>query len=194
MAYTINLIQRVSDGAILGSCGCAFSEISTQADYGRSLFITGDPDGIPDIYGGFSPGEYRIMTFMTYGEEGSRQPTYNGSPFANIAQGANTNNANMIFVGDNRFQIVSNNGIWNSFVSEYYNNGTPPTYMAFTQQQLDDNNIGGVVAIEDIRNYPATLAGLFVIEIYELDYNGGFIYGWMDLYQSMNVAFFFSPR
>ena len=64
MGYTINLIQRISDGAIW--TGADFREIITQNDYTRAQFIVGDPENIPNNFAGLSTGEYRVMTFLTF--------------------------------------------------------------------------------------------------------------------------------
>ena len=135
MGYTINLIQKASGddvGAIWN--GERFNEILTQDDYVGAQFITGDPNSIPDNFAGLGPGEYRVMTFLTYGDPNSNFPMINGQPFSNFAGQPVANTVGVTFTGNGGevilnpstdFDAVANLGV--------------AMYLIFTLQQVNDN-------------------------------------------------------
>ena len=82
MGYTINLIQDIATGGLW--TGDRFREVLTQDDYASAQFIVGDPESIPDNFAGLSLGEYRVMTFLTYGNPAGDFPMINGNPFSNF--------------------------------------------------------------------------------------------------------------
>ena len=195
MAYTLNIIQRVSDGYILGSCGCSFIPITTQAAYKNALFITGDAQDIPDSYSGLANGEYRVLSFLTYGEYGQQYPAYQGQTFGNIVDGPNANNVNIVMDGEGRFFTSPPFGAWFTFVSNYYGNGQPASFFVFNADQVNNNGLdatrGSSFAGE--RGFPSayTNDNYFFTEIFELDYyNGSVATSTTNPYSNLNVLFF----
>ena len=191
MGYTINLIQRVSDGNILGACGCSFIPINSQADYKNCLFIEGDPDDIPSVYNGFSPGDYRIMTFLVPGTYGRDYPNYQGDAFGTLADGPNANNANIYFSPDGRMFISSNFGVWATFVSNWQANGNPPAYVGFTSDQVSTYGIYGMSGRE-VRGCPEAYLDYTMFEIFELREYDGLYGGYIGNPDTINVVFFYT--
>jgi len=161
MGYTINLIQEVSTGAIW--TGTRFREISTQNDYTNAQFIVGDPENIPNNFGGLGAGEYRVMTFLTYGNSNSNFPTINNISFSNFNTDNTAANAvDVIFTGDGGYVILNPEEV----LYTARNNGNY-TYLLFTSQQVTDNALSGVNLVENFfgNTYPEYV-GLFYMELY----------------------------
>jgi hypothetical protein len=161
MGYTINLIQRISDGAIWNGSG--FREILTQDDYIGAQFIVGDPENIPNNFGGLGVGEYRVMTFLTYGNQNYNFPMINGVAFANFNFGnAAANAVDVIFTGEGGSVILNPEEV----LYTARNNGNL-TYLLFTSQQVTNNALSGVTLVEDFfgNTYPEYV-GLFYMDLY----------------------------
>lgn len=173
MGYTINLIQRISDGAIWNGSG--FREISTQANYASAQFIVGDPENIPDNFGGLPTGEYRVMTFLTAGNPNFNFPMVGDIPFSNFNfNNAAANAVDVIFTGDGNQVILDPSSI---FIEARQNGSTQ--FLLFTQQQINDNALEGANLVGNTylgSNYPE-YAGLFYMDLEVVEgnfYVGGF--------------------
>jgi hypothetical protein len=163
MGYTINLIQRISDGAIWNGSG--FREISIQRDYASAQFIPGDPENIPGNFGGLPTGEYRVMTFLTYGNSNYNFPMINNTPFSNFNFGNISANAvDVVFIGDNYVTLSIEA---NEVLGTARNNGNR-TFLIFTEQQVTDNALEGVNLVDNApfgSTYPE-YAGYFYMDLY----------------------------
>ena len=166
MAYPINLIQRTSDGYVLGACGCSFTPLATQANYANALFIGGDPNALPDYIGpGLPAGEYRVMTFFTAGRQGSDFPMYQGIPFSNYNSGPTGGNITIDF-GKGSWANPSSN-ITATWYSDWAGNGKPLAFWLWTQDQQDTFGIYDAILWDDIDNkglYPQ-FSGLWAVEM-----------------------------
>lgn len=161
MGYTINLIQRISDGAIW--TGADFREITTQDDYTGAQFIVGDPENIPNNFGGLSTGEYRVMTFLTYGNSSSNFPMINGVAFSNFNfENTAANAVDVVFTGEGGYVILDPPYT----LSEARNRGNQ-TYLLFTQAQVTNNDLQGASPVANVfgNTYPEYV-GLFVMDLY----------------------------
>ena len=136
MGYTINLIQEVATGGLWN--GNRFNEILTQNDYTEAQFITGDPESIPNNFAGLSPGEYRVMTFLTYGDPSSTFPMINGNPFSNFAGQPAANAVDVTFTGGSAVTLNPQAPF------DEVANFEVGMYLFFTEQQLGDNSLSGV--------------------------------------------------
>ena len=171
MGYTINLIQDVATGGLW--TGTRFKEVITQDDYTSAQFIVGDPETIPNNFAGLSPGEYRVMTFLTYGDPSNNFPMINSVPFSNFNfENTAANAINVTFTGEGGNVILNPSYT----LSEARNNGNR-TYLLFSQAQVTNNALRGTTLVENIfgGTYPE-YAGLFVMEVYGdgEDIAGGF--------------------
>jgi hypothetical protein len=171
MGYTINLIQRISDGAIWNGSG--FREISSQIDYASAQFIVGDPENIPNNFGGLSTGEYRVMTFLTYGNPNFNFPMIDGVAFSNFNFGnAAANAVDVIFTGEGGQVILDPSSVF----IEASQNGSSQ-FLLFTQQQINDNALEGANPLSSnsfFNPYPE-YAGLFYmyLEVAEGNFYAG---------------------
>jgi hypothetical protein len=173
MGYTINLIQRTSDGAIWNGSG--FREISSQINYANAQFIVGDPENIPDNFGGLPTGEYRVMTFLTSGNPNFNFPMVEGVAFSNFNFNNTAANAvNVIFTGEGNTVILDPSSI---FIEARQNRSSQ--FLLFTQQQIDDNALVGANPLSSnsfFNSYPE-YTGLFYMDLEVADdtfYVGGY--------------------
>ena len=161
MGYTINLIQRTSDGAIWNGSG--FREISSQINYANAQFIVGDPENIPDNFGGLPTGEYRVMTFLTYGNPNFNFPMVDGVAFSNFNfNNAAANAVNVIFTGFGGQVILDPSSV---FIEARQNGSTQ--FLLFTQQQINDNALEGAYPVSSnsfFNPYPE-YAGFFYMDL-----------------------------
>lgn len=175
MGYTINLLQRVSDGALYMATG-AFREVTSQADYASALFIGGDPENIPDNFTGLPNGEYRIMTFMTYGNPTENFPSYQGNVFANYSAGFSTNLINLSFP-DGQGYVT---GDFRTIAPEIEMGLRG--YLIFTDAQVSTYNLRGTFPFEDTglrmpEYYGTNAMDIFGWEGSGLLYTGGYSEG-----------------
>ena len=136
MGYTINLIQDVETGGLCN--GNRFVEVLTQEDYAQSQFITGDPESIPDNFAGLSPGEYRVMTFLTFGRQSRDFPMISGQPFSNFVGQPAANAVDVTFTG-NGGEVILNPQAPFDEVAKF----EVGMYLFFTEQQINDNALAG---------------------------------------------------
>jgi hypothetical protein len=187
MGYTINLIQRVSDGGIW--TGDRFIELSSQADYSRAQFITGDPENIPDNFGGLGVGEYRVMTFLTYGNSSTNFPMYQGTTFSNFnTQNTATNAVDINFVEPyNGFILLEPS----SPFEEAFNRGQR-LYVLFTDAQISTYGLQGYGAVADAfgDTYPE-YAGLFYMDV-ESDGRNFFTGGYSETGGTISALYLFN--
>jgi hypothetical protein len=145
MGYTINLIQKASGddaGAIWNGSG--FREILTQDDYASAQFIVGDPESIPNNFAGLGVGEYRVMTFLTYGDPSNYFPVVNLQPFSNFASQPAANAVAVTFTGGNAVTLNPR-----APFDEARSLGAT-MWIIFTEQQINDNALDGFNAVSDI--------------------------------------------
>lgn len=136
MAYAINMVQRVSDGAIY--TGGGFVEINTPRNYQLCAFFGGNPDNVPQLVSGLPGGEYRIIPFWMPGNEGQNLPNYNGTVFSNFTAGVNANTVTIN--GFERDPFFT--GGFGDLYSQWQANGFPTLIFFFTESQ-NVNLFGG---------------------------------------------------
>ena len=156
MGYTINLIQDVATGGLW--TGTRFNEIATQDDYTSAQFIVGDPETIPNNFAGLSPGEYRVMTFLTYGDPSNNFPMINSVPFSNFAGQPAANTVDVTFTSGTDVTLNP------SAPFDAVVNLPVGMYLFFTEQQISDNSLGGYTE----PNFPGSpeYAGLFWMQLF----------------------------
>jgi len=168
MAYSINIIQRVSDGDILGACGCTFIPITSQASYQNALFIGGDPNQVPDNYSGLPNGDYRVMTFFTQGRKGSDFPIYNGVPFSNFVDQSAGNQVDIVLGNEGFAYPLGSEDGFAQWSSEWYANGNGPSFFMFTEEQYVTYELVGANLWQNNRyfEFAPSFAGFFAMEAY----------------------------
>ena len=171
MGYNINLIQRISDGAIW--TGADFREIITQNDYTRAQFIVGDPENIPNNFAGLSTGEYRVMTFLAQGFENFNLPMVNSVPFGNFASQPVANAVNVTFTGNGGGTVVT---LDPSAPFDDVANLPVGMYLFFTEQQINDNSLDGYTS----PNFPGSpeYNGLYWMQLSYREGRGYYTSGW----------------
>ena len=129
MAYAINMVQRVSDGAIY--TGGGFIEVNNPANYKFAAFFGGDPDSVPQLVSGLAAGEYRIIPYWMPGTADSNLPAYGGNIFSNFTAGMAANTVDIRgFRGSG--EITGDMG---NLFSEWQANGYPQLFFFFTEEQ-----------------------------------------------------------
>ena len=164
MGYTINLIQDVATGGLW--TGTRFNEIATQDDYTSAQFIVGDPETIPNNFAGLSPGEYRVMTFLTYGNPGLNFPMINSVPFSNFANQRAANTVDVTFTSG--FNVTLNPSAPFDAVA----NLPVGMYLFFTEQQINDNSLDGYTS----PNFPGSpeYDGLYWMQLFYNEDRGSY--------------------
>jgi hypothetical protein len=165
MGYTINLIQDVATGGLWN--GDRFVEVLTQEDYAQSQFITGDPESIPDNFAGLSPGEYRVMTFLTYGNPTGDFPMINGQPFSNFAGQPVANAVDVTFTGNGGEVILNPSSDFDAVA-----NLGVGMFLIFTLEQVEDNYLEANPFEDVFEGFPE-YAGTYIMQVY---YNKGTYY------------------
>ena len=163
MGYTINLIQDVATGGLWNGNG--FREVITQDDYASAQFIVGDPESIPDNFAGLPVGEFRVMTFLTYGDPAGNFPMINGVPFSNFANQRAANTVDVTFTSG--FNVTLNPSAPFDAVA----NLPVGMYLFFTEQQINDNSLDGYNS-----NFPGSpeYAGLYWMQLFYNDRRGSY--------------------
>ena len=163
MGYTINLIQDVATGGLW--TGTRFKEVLTQNDYTSAQFIVGDPESIPDNFAGLSPGEYRVMTFLTYGDPSSNFPVINDVPFSNFASQPSANTVDVTFTSGTSVTLNP------SAPFDDVANLPVGMYLFFTEQQINDNSLDGFNS-----NFPGSpeYAGFLWMQLFYDEYRGSY--------------------